>query len=457
MRREENAEPIGVSPTLYDKEFLQMSVPVSRRRFFQMSSGAALGMAAAGVSSARAAAFVSPNSKITLGIIGVGGRGMNHVGDFKGQPDVQIVAICDVYQPHLDAALAQVGSGATGYSDFRKLLERKDLDAVVVATPPHWHPLITIAACEAGKDVYCEKPMTMFPGEIAPVLRAARENKRITQVGTQIHATPNYHRVVEIVRSGILGKITAARNILFLQEPLQGDPKPVPPPKDLDWEMWLGPAPEQPFSWAKFQGGQHRYFKALIGSWLHEMGPHIVDLPVWALELGAPKSAAAGGGRFANLDAGDVPDALDVTWEYPGLIMTWHHSAANAYPFQWTQDGGNRHLAVLFQGTKGSLAADYDRYELLGDAKGAKLPEPSLPVPASHAREWLDAIKTRKPPSCNVEYHANVHKALNLGQLAHRVGRKVYWDDAKGQVIGDREADRAATPQYRKPWSLPSG
>lgn len=439
-----------------------MPQPLTRRALLQASSATAAGLAVGAASKARGATgassrrSVSANDRIVIGIIGVGGRGMSHVADFSAQPDVRIAAICDVYEPHLKAALAQVGAGAKGYSDFRQLLAQSDLDAVVIATPPHWHPLITIAACEAGKDVYCEKPMSLYPGEIAPVLKAARENRTITQIGTQIHATANYHRVVEIVRSGVLGKITAARNILFLKEPLQGDAKPSAPPPGLDWEMWLGPAPLQPYSPAKFEGGQHRYFKSLIGSWIHEMGPHIVDLPVWALNLGAPKSATAGGGRFALTDASDIPDTLDVTWEYPGLIMTWHHSAANTYPFHWTSEGGDRRLAVLFQGTEGSLVADYGRYELFGAAKEAKLPEPADKPPASHSREWLDAIRSRRPPSCNVEYHANVHKALNLGQLAFRVGRKVVWDDAKGRVIGDREADREAMPRYRGPWSLPS-
>jgi predicted dehydrogenase len=219
--------------------------------------------------------------------------------------------------------------------------------------------------------------------------------------------------------------------------------------------MWLGPAPDQPFSWAKFQGGQHRYYKELIGSWLHEMGPHIVDLPVWALELGPPKSATASGGRYALTDGSTIPDTVEVLWEYPGLTMTWHSSVTNAYPFHWTGDGGSRHLAVLFQGTNGSLVADYDRIEILGDAKDAKLPEPSLPRSPGHGREWLDSIKSRKPTSCDVEYHSNVHQALNLGQLAFRAGRKVYWDPKAWKVIGDREADRQADPNYRKPWGLP--
>jgi predicted dehydrogenase len=434
-----------------------MPPPVSRREFIHTSTGAALGLSALAASGAATvqARAVSPNEKIRLGIIGVGGRGMSHVNDFKGQSDVQITAVCDVYEPHRNQAIQAIGSNPKGYSDFRKLLDSPDVDAVVIATPPHWHTLVAIAAMRAGKDVYIEKPMTMFPAEIPPLLRAARETKRITQVGTQIHASENYRRVVEIVRSGILGKITLVRNVLFLHEPLQGDPKSVPPPPDLDWQMWLGPAPDQPFSWAKFQGGQHRYYKELIGSWLHEMGPHIVDLPVWALELGPPKSAAASGGRYALTDGSTIPDTVEVLWEYPGLVMTWHHSATNAYPFHWTGDGGNRRLAVLFQGTNGSLVADYDRFEITGDAKGTKLPAPSLPRSPGHGREWLDSIKSRNPTSCDVEYHSNVHQALNLGQLAFRAGRKVYWDPKAWKVVGDREADRQTDPHYRAPWSLP--
>lgn len=440
---------------------------MTRRDFLRLSSAIAVGMAlpqevkafAQNPSSQRKR--VSANEKIVLGFIGVAGRGTGLLDWFRRHNDVEVGAICDVYEPHRNAAVQRVGGKAKAYHDFRDLLDQKDIDAVVIATPPHWHALITIYACQAGKDVYVEKPMCLYPAEARAMVKAARDNQRVTQVGTQIHAGENYRRVVEIVRSGLLGKITIVRNIFTLNEAPEGigRSEDTAPPPGLDWDLWLGPAPKVPFNPSRFFGGKYRYFWEYVMSWLHEMGPHIVDLPVWALQLGPPLAVSASGGKFAIDDMSTIPDTLEVTFEYSNLVMTWHHSSANSFNFDFggPPDRGRR-LGVMFHGTNATLLADYDTHRWIpeGDrGRNPAFPPPSLPRSPGHEREFLDCIKTRHQPSCSIEYHYNVAIALNLGHIAYKVGRKVRWDDAKGEIIGDKEADRLVKPRYRAPWKLP--
>jgi len=433
------------------------------RREFLKSSGAAIALAGVGVGAAPALAEegkVAPSEKIVLGFIGVAGRGSALMEEFMAQPDVEVGAVCDVYQPHLDAAVAAAGGNAKPYKDFRKLLEQKDIDAVVVATPPHWHPLVSIYACQAGKDVYCEKPMSRFPAEARAMLKAARDNNSVTQVGTQIHSMDNYRRAVEIVRSGMLGKIATVRVICTMNEYPGGIGRPADsePPPELDWNMWLGPAPKVPFNPARFQDGQHRYFKDYSGSWLHELGPHIVDLAWWAMAPSEPVAVSASGGRFVADDISDIPDTMDVLWEFPDFTMSWIHTSCNSFNFGFGDppDTGRR-LGVLFHGTKGTLMADYFWHQIVSEGdrlKDVAPPAPSIPPSPGQGREFLDGIRSRKQPNCSFEYHAPLAIALNLGHLALYSGSRVRWDATEGRIVGNRKADRLVHPNYRKPWEL---
>lgn len=399
-----------------------------------------------------------PSEKITLGLIGIGGRGGGLMNDFMRHPDVQIGGVCDVYAPRLQAALAKAGPNAKSYTDFRKLLEQKDIDAVVIAAPPQWHPLISIAACEAGKDVYCEKPMSRYPAECRAMLKAAVDNKRMTQLGTQIHAGDNYRRVVEIVRSGVLGKISTVRIICNMNEfPGITRVEESSPPDGLDWDMWTGPAPKTPFNQARFD--THRYFKDYVGSWLHELGPHIVDLAYWGMNPGEPKAVSASGGRYALNDMSDIPDTLNVLWEYESFTMAWMHTMCNGFNFGFggAPDGGRR-LSVMFHGTNGTLVADYGSYQIISDGdklKDFKAPAPTIPSSPGQDREFLDSIKSRNLPLCSFEYHEPLALALDLAHVSLRAERKIQWDSIKQKVANDPEADKMCTPEYRKPWALP--
>jgi predicted dehydrogenase len=205
-----------------------------------------------------------------------------------------------------------------------------------------------------------------------------------------------------------------------------------------------------------FEGGHHRFFKELIGSWLHEMGAHILDLPFWALDPGPPHAVSASGGRFVMTDMTTIPDTMDVVFEYPDFIMTWSNQCASSHAR--TMNGVQKRLLISFHGANGTLLADYGSLELLDDKgrlKDVPLPEPSIPPSPGHQREFLDCVRSRAQCSCNVEYHFPIHVAMNLGHIALDVGRKVQWDAQNNQIVDDPEANRLAAPDYRAPWRLP--
>jgi predicted dehydrogenase len=445
-----------------------MTEEITRRDFLKATGGAAMaaGIASAGPTEQTRAAprrrRVSPNAKVRMGFIGVAGRGFGgHMRVFGSFPDVEIVAVCDVYEKHLERAVAFTNGKAKGYKDFRRLLEQKNVDAVAIGTPPHWHALMAVYACQAGKDVYCEKPMSRYPAEAQAMAKAAREHGRVTQVGTQIHATPNYHRCVDIVRSGALGRITSVTNFCTMNDDSEGLGRPPDsaPPPGLDWDLWLGPAPKVPFNMGRFRDGMHRYFKDYVNSFLHELGPHIVDLPFWALELGPPKAVAASGGRFATASIADVPDTMQVLWEFPGLTMTWNLMQANAFHFGVGAPGPGRHNGIIFHGKEGTLTlVNYGTPEVLDRSgrpvTGGSYPK-SVPDSPGHEREFVDAVKSRRACSCSFEAHLPMHLALNLAHTSLSTGRKLRWDAEKFQVIGDREASALIHPKYRAPWKLP--
>jgi predicted dehydrogenase len=407
----------------------------------------------------------SPNDKIRVGFVGVGGMGSSTLNGFLGHADVDVAAICDVYEPNSRQARERVekvrGAVPDVYKDFRHVLDRKDIDAVVVSTPDHWHALPSVLACMAGKDVYCEKPLAYSIDEGKAMVRAARENNRVTQMGTQIHAGENYHRVVEIIRSGGLGKIHLARVWIAMtreRDRAMGKPADTEPPQGLDWDMWLGPAPERPFNTNRFLFN-FRWFWDYAGGVLSDMGCHILDLVHWSMQVRAPLTAVSSGQRYALDDNAEVPDTQDVIYEYPGFNVVWSHLAANSHGFE------GKGLGIAFYGTEGTLVADYGGYQIYaekGRMDGFKEPAKTLPRSPGHHREFLDAIKSRKPCSCDWQYGHRLTSAVLLGNVALKSGKKVRWDadrelcvDAGGKP--DADANRFLGREYRAPWKLPVG
>ncbi len=441
-----------------------MSRPASSTRRDFLRAGVAAGIAGPHVISAAAIGKdgrTAASDRINLGIIGVNGMGRGNLGNCARCEDVVVTAVCDVWKARLDAVVDQFKETATGHRDFRELLDRKDVDAVIIATPPHWHALIAIQAVEAGKDIYLQKPMTLFPDETLAVRNAVNKHQRISQIGTQIHAGANYRRVVEWIQSGKLGPVSVVRTFNVMNQGPDGigqAPK-QDPPADLDWDMWLGPAPAIPYnSLLAANSFNHCSFMDYSGGWTPGMAPHIVDLPVWALDLGVPTMTSCSGGRYMVGGDGDAPDVQEVIWQYPQLTMTWMMSTCNSFAFDFGRGSPARRLGIYFHALRGTLFADYGKHEVVPEGKlleDATPPEASIPPSPGHEREWLDSIKTRQQPSCNVNYHYKVDLALTLANLSYKLGRSVRFDPSTEQIVDDPQAAKLARPVYRDPWKFP--
>lgn len=403
-----------------------------------------------------------PNSRIHIGLIGCGGMGRGNLGNCAKYPDVVVTGACDVWKERRDATVAQFKDSCKPYSDFREMLQQPDVDAVIIATPPHWHALQAIAACEAGKDIYLQKPMTLHLAESLAVRNAVKQHNRISQIGTQIHAGENYRRVVEFIRSGNLGKVGVVRTFNVMNQGPEGvghDPNTTPPP-GMDWNFWCGPAPLRPYnSILAANAYNHGSWMDYSGGWTPGMAPHIIDLPVWALDLGFPVNTSCSGGRFIIKDDGDAYDNQEILWQYPNLTMTWMSSLTNSYGFDLHGDPvPQRRLGIYFHGTNGTMYANYGMFKIVpeGDKmKGLEAPPKSIPPSPGHEREWLDCIKSRQQPSCSVFYHVKVDVPIVLGLLSYKLGRSVRFDPETEQIVGDKEAARLAKPEYRAPWKFP--
>ncbi len=400
---------------------------------------------------------VSANEKVVLGFIGVGGMGTGLLNKFKTLPDVQIAALCDVYEPHLLRAKSEVGGDPATFKDFREIIDRKDIDAVVVATPDHWHAIPTLLACQAGKDVYCEKPLSFRIAEGRAMVDAASKYKRITQMGNLIHAEDNYHRVVDIVRSGVLGTITKTRVWMAGDRPGLGTPADTAPPAGCDYDFWLGPAPLRPFNPNRFTFNW-RYFWDYGGGYLTDFCCHIVDLVHWAMEVEAPTTISATGGRYALKDNAETPDTLEVTYHYDkgehGFDMIWSQTDSNSHGFE------GKGLGIMFQGTNGTLVADYSTYRIISE-KGKTIEEPPVSPPwmtgpNRHHREFIAGIKSRKECSCRFDYGHRLSSVGQLGNIALWTGEKLKWDAKAEKVTNHPEANRyLEREEYRAPWTLP--
>jgi predicted dehydrogenase len=412
-----------------------------------------LGTAAAGLASSTLRA--APSDRIRVGFIGLGGMGTGRLNGFLKHPDVEAVAVCDLDTRHVDRAAGIVekahGRKPDTFKDYRRLLARKDIDAVMIATPDHWHALPAIQACEAGKDVFVEKPLSYSIGEGRAMVRAAARHKRVTQMGNHIHNDlPNYRRVVELVRSGSLGKINRVFCALTSNEKPIGSPADTAPPSELDYDFWLGPAPRRAYN-PNRSHFTYRYFWDYSGGYFIDFWCHYTDVAYWALDLQAPKNVSAAGGRWLAQDNAETPDVLEVLYEYPGLVLSWtlHPKGRPGYDHMGS--------CVIFEGTEATLVTNYSRHEVWVKGKrDDNFPRPAQSIPDSpgHIREFLDAVKSRAATSCSVEYGHRLNKGGLLGNIAFRTGQRIAWDDAKERITNSGVADKMVTRRYRKPWKL---
>jgi predicted dehydrogenase len=435
------------------REFLAASALATASR--EASPGQASGFVRPAQDEAKPAPKpVPPSEKIVLGFIGTGGMGTGLLNIFKTFPQVSIAAVCDVYRPHLERARSEAGGTPETYRDFRRVLDRNDIDAVVVATPDHWHAIIAILACQAGKDVYCEKPLAHRIQEGRTLVTAAEKAKCVTQMGNLMHAGENYHRVVEIVRSGVLGKISKTRVWMAADRRGLGRPKDGMPPEGCDYNFWLGPAPKRPYNPNRFTFNW-RYFWDYGGGILTDFCCHIVDLVHWAMDVEAPRTITALGGRYALDDNAEAPDTLEVTYEYEKsgqkFLMVWSQTDAASHGIE------KQGLGIMFQGTEATLVADYNHYRIIPE-KGRKIEEPpkTLPRSVGHHREWLDAIKSRAQCSCHFGYGHRLTTVGSLGNISLWTGETLKWDPVAERIVNHPEANQYLTKEYRSPWALPS-
>ena len=427
------------------------------------------------------------NSRIQIGLIGCNGMGTGNLHNCAQYPDVVITGACDVWKQRRDVIVNKYKDTCKPYADFREMLQQKDIDAVIIATPPHWHTLVAIAACEAGKDLYLQKPMTLHLGESLAVRNAVKKHNRICQVGTQIHSSTNYRRVVELIQAGYLGKIGCVRtfNVMNQDENGVGHDPDTTVPEGLDWDFWCGPAKSRPYNSLLAAGSyNHGSWMDYSGGWTPGMAPHIIDLPIWALELKYPTEVSCSGGRFIIKDDGDAYDSHEVLWRYPNMTMTWSTSLTNSYGFDFHErPEKKRRLGIYFHGVNGTMFAGYNEHRIVPEgpnldpfikpevaarkqAKGypnrilyncSELKPVANPLEEleAHERNWLDCIKSRKQPSCNPDYHTYVDVPIVLSLLSYKLGRSIKFDPKTEKIVGDKEAAKLAIPEYRSPWKFP--
>jgi len=424
-----------------------MTNKFSRRQFLKRSALAGIGIT-----------FI-PNllrgaaNQVRVAHIGLGGMGNNHMNWFAGLPDVQIAALCDLDEDHLATTAKTLKTlrpelTFDTYGDFRRILERKDIDAITVATPDHWHAQIATLAFEAGKDVYGEKPLSYDIREGKMMLKSMNKNSRVFQLGTQIHAGDNYHRVVEIIKSGAIGKVHTVRLWKTGFSPGLGRPTVQTPPKTLNWDMWLGPAPYRDYFPERCHF-TYRYFLDYSGGVFADFWCHIADVVWWAVQPKGLKSVVARGEKTDGV--ADAPKWLDADFEFDGLKLYWTSVAPDVPGAQ------GKGIGAYFEGDKGSLTCDYERRQInINGETLTDLPNLAQTVERSpgHQQNFIDSVRSRKQPESNLGYAREMTLPMHLALASWRLNRKLEWNAGKEKVVKDKEAKALLAREYRKEWDL---
>jgi predicted dehydrogenase len=430
----------------------------SRRRFLQ-TGGALAGGFFLGTRSLPARTRWAVE-KLEIGIVGTANRAAANIQGVSGEA---ILGLCDVDENFLGKAGERFPQ-AKRFVDFREMLEQTSFDAVVVSTADHTHAPATMRALKAGADVYCEKPLTHSVWEARQIAKVAKAEKRVTQMGTQIHAGANYRRVVELIQSGVLGQITQAHCWVGKAwgggERPKGDEKP---PANFHHDLWLGPAPARPYH-DYYHPAQWRRFWDFGGGTLGDMGCHHLDLPFWALELRHPVQVSAEGPPVSQETA---PTHMSAHWKFPARVAADGRKLAEV-GLHW-HDGGELPpqlsepaleipkwgSGTLFIGEKGILLCDYGRHVILHTQDGNELSRPpeSIPNSIGHYQEWFQAIRNRSATTCNFEYSGALTETVLLGNIAYRTGQAFSWDGAHLKASLPA-AQALVRREYRKGWSL---
>ncbi|MGH9723323.1 MAG: Gfo/Idh/MocA family protein, partial [Bryobacteraceae bacterium] len=443
---------------------------------------------AAGMTALSSSRVLGANDRINMALVGCGGRGRGVARDIREAGNVAYIAVADVYKTNAGTAREWAGADAKSFQDFRKALELKDVDAVHIATPDHWHAIASILACQAGKDVYVEKPASLTIREGRAMVNAARKHKRIVNVGTQHRSAPHFMKIAEMIQRGDIGQVKFVRiwnyanHTLFPMSPMPDRD----PPAGLDWDMYLGPSPKVPFNQKRFLGS-FRYFWDYSGGYITDFGNHRLDTMQQIMNVSAPHTISASGGLYVVKDGRETPDFVSVTYEYDGFIATYEGSNLNSYGMggrtpahryynsrgEWDQPNG-----MAFYGTEAVLVAERIGWEIFPEPDTATMGRrrsegEAPPVPArkrspnnkrmwenvaeptkAHAANFIESLRSRKTPNADIEIgHRGTSVAL-LGNIAMRTGKKLRWDAKKEEFTGAADASAMLTRNLRKPWDL---
>lgn len=415
---------------------------LSRRRFLRTGSAA---LAAPYFVPRRALAAGdknAPSDRVVAALIGCGGRGMGLLG-VHNDPRCTIAAVCDVDQNRAAAAQARIGGGQA-YSDFRRILDRPDIDAVLIGTPDHWHAAITVMACQAGKDVYCEKPLCRSIQEGRKMVDAARRYERVVQMGTQYRSIARSREACEWIRNGRLGKVNTVR----LSHPANRTHPCEPgqtPPANLDWDMWLGPAPWAPYHPLRCHFS-FRWFLDYGGGAIADNGVHMFSVVSWAM------GADATGPVTIEATGREVPDNI---YDVPVDLRVRYEFSDPKFEAIWEQPGSGN-LNLDFVGEQATLSGFWDFKVTSGEAdlSPTRADEVQLEHSENHAGNWFDCIASRRRPVMDVEIGHRTTCWSHLGNIAYLLGRKLQWDPAAERFVDDEQADRLLHVPYRAPWRL---
>lgn len=433
----------------------------SRRKFLQRTGSLITGTALSPMIFTDASARIAQNDRIGVALIGCKGMGMYNLTDHLKMAEVDCIAMCDVDENILKERAAEVeklrGKAPKLYRDYRQVLDDKDVDAVIIGTPDHWHCLMTVDACRAGKDVYVEKPLANSIGECQVMLDAARKYNRVVQVGQQQRSGQHWQDVVALVQSGKLGTIRKIKTWAYFEYG-KGRPKvpDSPVPQGVDYDMWLGPAPKKPFNQNRFHGSW-RMFWDHGGGLMTDWGVHLLDVPLWAMNVTVPKAVMATGGIYAFPgNAIETADTQNVLYDFGKFTLEWDHAGGI------TKGIYGRNYGVAFIGNNGTLVVNREGWEVVPESADGADKTPLVPLQAAdtkdhekHVRNFIDCVKSRQLPACDIQYGYNSALVAHMGNIAYRTGDKLEWNVERKRFAKDSWGNAYLRPTYREPWTFP--
>lgn len=445
----------------------------TRREFCKNSTKLAIG---AGLVSMMpiSSSCSSANDKIVFGAIGVRNMGFSNVKSFLQNPNVECAALCDIDDEILNRRANEVEqinqerinngeklttTKPTLYKDYRKMLEDPNIDAVIIGTPDHWHCLQMVHASEAGKHVYVEKPMANTIEEVMVMEKAAKRYGNVVTVNQWQRSGKHWQDAVDFVRSGALGKISRVKAWSYTSKTSLPVVENSPVPDGVDYDMWLGPAPKRPFNQNRFHYN-FRYYWDYAGGLMADWGVHMLDFAIYGMDVKRPNTITALGGHFSYEDARETPDTMNVLYDFGDFSLAWEHSVCLGNGSYGLGHG------VLYQGNNGALLVTRGGWQVIpekemveGERKN-KLEEVPWTKGSSsldeHVQNFFDVIRNGGEPNCTVEMGKDVAILTHMGNIAHRTGEKLIWDESNNRFSNSEKANELLKPTYSEPWTIPN-